>query len=145
MSNEATRMYSTCFSIASAGYWERSLVLDLCGASATDCCEDACDECTESTSSRSNCSRSTGGTGERAFRSLRIETEEGDRDEGKDENEGCRWRDTGFCDADGGGFDDDEGGGGLWALTCIAARAIVSIFSASPATQASCAICGTER
>lgn len=107
-------MYSTCFSIASAGYCERSLVLDLCRVSATDCCEDgceeACDEPTESTSSRN-----LGGTGERAFWSLRIETNEGDRDEGKDEKEGCRWRETGcwFCEADGGGFDDDGGGVGL--------------------------------
>lgn len=109
-------MYSTCFSIASAGYCERILVLVLWGLSATDCCEEPCDEYTESTSSRSICSRSMGGCGERAFRSLRIETDEGDRDEGKDEKEGWRWRATAggwFCDAEGGGLDEDEGGGGL--------------------------------
>jgi hypothetical protein len=146
MSNDATKMYSTWFSIASAGYCERSLVLDLEGISRTDCCEETRDDCTESTSSRSNASRSKGGCGERAFRSFRIEIDEGERDEGKDEKEGWRWRETGCagCDADGGGF-EDEGGGGLWAITCIAARAIVSIFSASRTTPAYYAICGTER
>jgi hypothetical protein len=133
-------MYSTCFSIASAGYCERILVLVLWGVSAMDCCDDPCDEEMESTSSRSNCSRSIGGCGERAFRSLRIETDEGDRDEGKEEKEGWRWRlapDCTFCDAEGGGFDEDEGGGGLCAITSIAAKAIVSILSASRAPLAS--------
>jgi hypothetical protein len=140
MSNEATRMYSTCFSIASAGYCERILVLVLCGVSATDCCDDPGESYIESTSSRSCCSRSVGGCGERAFRSLRIETDEGLRDEGKDEKEGWRVRlapDCTFCEAEGGGFDEDAGGGGLWAITCMAAKAIVSILSASPAPLAS--------
>jgi hypothetical protein len=77
---------------------------------------------------------------------LRIETEEGERDEGNEEKEGWRWRLTvwGFCAAEGVPL-DDEGGCGLCAATCMADRASVSIFAGSPATQASCAICGTER
>ena len=74
--------------MASDGYCERSRLLDLCGESATECCDDACDSYSESTSSRSNCSRSRGGTGDFALRSLRRETEDGDREEGKDEKEG---------------------------------------------------------
>jgi hypothetical protein len=72
--------------------------------------------------------------------------DEGERDEGKDEKDGCRWRATGagFWAAGGGGL-DDEGAGGLCDATCIAAKAIVSIFTRSAATQACNAICGTER
>lgn len=62
---------------------------------------------------------------------------EGERDGGNEEKEGWRCRDTGaFCDDDeGGGCGcEADGGVGLWAMTCIAAaRAIVSIFAASPA------------
>lgn len=87
-----------------------------------------------------------GGCGERAFRSLRREIDEGERDEGKDEKEGCRWRDTGGCwacadDSEGDEAFADEGGCGRCAATCIAANAIVSMFAASPASLAYCAIC----
>jgi hypothetical protein len=76
------------------------------------------------------------------LRSLRTEIDEGERDEGKEEKEGWRCRATVGCwfcdDDDGGGFDDNDdwGGGGLWATTCMAAKAIVSIFSASRPTPA---------
>jgi hypothetical protein len=88
-----------------------------------------------------------GGCGERVLRSLRMEMAEGERDEGKEEKEGWRWSETDcwFCEAAGGAFDDEGGGGGLWEATCIAAKAMVSIFSASRATQTYCVICGTER
>jgi hypothetical protein len=113
----------------------------------TDCCSDPCDECTESTSSGRRASRSMGGCGERAFRSLRMEIDEGERDEGKDEKEGWRWREEPNCWACAGGREGelvplpDEGGYGRCAATCIAAKAIVSIFTAGLATLAYCAIC----
>jgi hypothetical protein len=117
-------------------------VLTLDGRSPTDSRDDSCDEDTESMSSGMRASRSMGGWGERALRSLRREMAEGERDEGKEEKEGWRCSETAcwFC----GGF-DEAGGGGLCEATCIAAKAIVSMFAASPATQASCVICGTER
>lgn len=61
--------------------------------------------------------------------------DEGDREGGKDENEGWRWRATGcwLCDEDEGGCCCEEDGGcGLCAITCMAAKAIVSIFSQRP-------------
>jgi hypothetical protein len=140
MSNDATSMYSTWFSTASTGYCERNFVLVLAalGLSPTDSRDEACDKEAVSTSSGSKASRSTGGCGERALRSLRTEMAEGERDEGKEEKEGWRWSEVvcWFCDAGGRGF-DEEGGGGLWEATCIAAKAIVFILSASPATPAS--------
>lgn len=147
MSNEATRIYSTCFSMASGGYCERRRVVVLEGMVRTDWCSDPCDECTESTSSGSRASRSMGGCGERAFRSLRMEIDEGERDEGKDEKEGWRWSEVPSCWACAGGSEGelvplpDEGGCGRCAATCIAAKAMVSIFTARLASLAYCAIC----
>ena len=88
-----------------------------------------------------------GGCGERAFRSLRMEIDEGERDEGKDEKEGWRWSEVPSCWVCAGGSEGelvplpDEGGCGRCAATCIAAKAMVSIFTARLASLAYCAIC----
>ena len=76
-----------------------------------------------------------------------MEIDEGERDEGKEEKEGCRWREVPNCWAWVGGSEGelvplpDEGAGGRCAATCIAAKAIVSIFATGLATLAYCAIC----
>src|SRR6478609_3124335 len=84
MSKEATRMYSTWFSMESAGYWERSRA----------CLVSPKDETWDSSSIETSSSRTIGGCGERGGRlfSLRRETAEGLRDGGNEEKEGWRWR-----------------------------------------------------
>jgi hypothetical protein len=85
MSNEATNMYSTWFSIESAGYCERSLALGLRTLGDSDEPRDEVDEVPSVLC--------IGGCGDRLFISLRVETEDGVREEGgKDEKDGCRCR-----------------------------------------------------
>jgi hypothetical protein len=62
--------------------------------------------------------------------------DEGEREGGKEEKDGWRWRPTtgGVCweEGAGGGFDGGGGGCDLGAATCIAAKATVSIFLSAP-------------
>ena len=77
-------MYSTWFSMESAGYWERMRA----------CLVLAKDETWDSSSPETWSSRTIGGCGERGGRllSLREETAEGLRDGGNELKLGCRWR-----------------------------------------------------
>ena len=85
MSNDATSMYSTWFSMESAGYCERIFPPAFDRPTIGDS-DELCEELTEASSSLT-----MGGCGERGFLlSLRVDMDEGDREGGKEEKEGCR-------------------------------------------------------
>lgn len=91
ISNDATSIYSTCFSAESAGYWERSCcapwrVCDVCCAAEPEERRDGCLEDLE----ESTDSRTVGGFGDRPGRPALLDIVDGVREGGKDEKDDLR-------------------------------------------------------